>query len=449
MRHIFLALIMLGLSTTHVFAGILDIKEVKSKSGITAWLVEDHTIPVIAMKFSFKESGTSNDPIEKQGLTRLLSNTLDEGAGDLDSKAFQEIMSDLSISISFSASRDQFSGNLKTLTVNKKKAFELLSLALTKPRFDQEAIDRMRLANLTRIKSDMTDPDWMAARLMNDVLFKGHPYAMNSGGTLTSLTKITAEDLRKKVSSELTRDRLIVSVAGDISAEDLSSVLDEIFGGLPATGVKNTTPDATLPQKSSTILYKKDIPQTIIQMVMPGVALKDPDYFATEIMNFVFGGAGFGSRLMEVIREQRGLTYGVYSSLSGMDHANTLGISSSSKNATAKELIDLSLSEMQNMTTSDITPQELRNAKNYLIGSVPLDLTSTDRIAGYMLAFQSEDLPMNYLDIREAGLNAVTIEDVKRVAQKTLQPDKTTIILVGNPANITPTETVSTLPNVE
>lgn len=430
-------------------AGILDIKEVQSPSGINAWLVEDHSIPVISLRFSFRGSGSSNDTLEKQGLARMLSNTLDEGAGDLDSKAFQQRLSDLSISLSFSASRDYFSGTLKTLSKNREEAFELTALALTQPRFDQEAVDRMRLANLTRIKSDMTDPEWMAARLVNDVLFPGHPYSMNSGGTLTSLTRITPDDLRNKVKTDLTRDRLIVSVAGDITEAELGAVLDQMFGALPATSAAPQVAEAALSDKANTVLFAKDIPQTVIQMSVPGIDMKDPDYHTAEILNFVFGGAGFGSRLTDVVREQRGLTYGIYSGLTEMDHADLVTIGSSSQNATAKELIDLTRSEMTRIAQAPVTDKELKDAKTYLIGSVPLDLTSTDRISGYMLAFQAERLPTNYLDIREEALNKVTAADVQRVAARLLDPAKMTVILVGQPEGITPDTTVTKLPNVD
>lgn len=430
-------------------ADILDIKEVKSPGGITAWLVEDHTIPVLSLRFSFRDSGSSTDPVDKQGLARMLSNTMDEGAGDLDSKAFQALLNDLSISLSFSASRDDFGGGLKTLTKNRTKAFELLGLALTKPRFDSDAVERMRLANLSRIRSDMNDPDWMLARLLNATLFKGHPYEMNSGGTLTTLTKITAADLRKKQETDLTQDRLVVAVAGDISEAELSAALDKIFGSLPQTSSAAVIADTTLPKAAGTILYSKDIPQTVIQMSLPGIKWKDPDYPAAEIMNFIFGGAGFGSKLMTVIREQRGLTYGIYSGLSQMDHANLLSISSSTRNETVKDLIDLTRAEMDKFRATPITAQDLHNAKTYLIGSIPLNLTSTDQISGYMLAFQMEGLPKNYLDLRENALRAVTAEDVTRVSERLLDPKNMTVLMVGQPKNLIPTSTVTNLPNVE
>ncbi len=429
-------------------AGILDIKEVKSPGGITAWLVEDHTIPVLALQFSFRDSGAANDPADKQGLARMLSNTLDEGAGDLDSRMFQGELYDRSISLSFSASRDEFGGGLKTLTKNRARAFELLSLALAAPRFDAEAVERMRLANLSRIRSDMNDPDWMAARLLNSVLFKGHPYEMNSGGTLSSLPRITPADLRAKLQSDLTKDRLVVSVAGDISEAELAAALDQIFGSLPATAKASAIEPVTLPQGGS-VLFAKNIPQTVIQIAMPGIDWHDPDYPAAEVMNFIFGGAGFGSRLMEVIREQRGLTYGIYSGLNEMNHANLVSINTSTRNETVKDMLDLTRGEMEKFKAAPVSAQELHNAKTYLIGSVPLDLTSTDRIAAYMLAFQLEGLPKNYLDLREAVLQRVTATDVARVAQRLLNPDAMTVIMVGQPKNFAPSTTVQTLPNVE
>ncbi len=431
-------------------AQILDIKDVKSPAGLTAWLVEDHTVPVISLRFTFKGSGSALDTPEKQGLARMLSNTMDEGAGDLNSQAFQEALNDHSISLSFSAARDNFGGSVKTLSKHKDEAFRLLALALTKPRFDQEAIDRMRLANISRIKGDMTDPNWIAARLMNDTIFQGHPYSMNSGGTLSSLPRITAEDLRAKVRSDLTQDRLLISVAGDITEAELTQLLDKTFGGLEKTASsKPVAEDVKFPAKAQTIFYQRDIPQTVVQMSMPGISWIDPDYYAAEVMNFVFGGAGFGSRLMEVIREKRGLTYGIYSGLSHSDHANTLAISSSTRNETTKELIDLSAQQMNEMRQNPVTAKELKNAVTYLIGSVPLDLTSTDKISAYMMAFQSEGLPKDYLDMRERELKAVTIADVMRVSAHLLSPAQMTTILVGKPDKITPDKTVTQLPNVE
>ena len=284
----------------------LDVQVVESPGGITAWLVEDHSLPVIALKFSFLDAGAANDPASKQGLTQLLSNTMDEGAGELDSQSFQKELNDNSITLTFSSSRDGFGGNLKTLSRTKDKAFNLLKLSLTQPRFDAEPVERMKQANLTRIRSSLSNPDWIAARIVNDVVYSGHPYALNSGGTLSSMAALTADDLRGVVQSRLGKDRLHISVAGDIGPGELTTMLDDVFGGLPATSRVKDIPESSIQNLGTVAVHPKDIPQSIIEIQMPGFGRDDPDYYALQVMNYIFGGGGFGSRLMEEVRENAG-----------------------------------------------------------------------------------------------------------------------------------------------
>ncbi|OIN86004.1 MAG: hypothetical protein AUJ12_07480 [Alphaproteobacteria bacterium CG1_02_46_17] len=430
-------------------ASILKIQTVKSDKNITAWLVEDPTVPVISMRFSFQGAGAINDPADKQGLSQILSNTLDEGAGDLGSKEFQAELSDHSISLTFSSSRDDFGGSLKTLTKYQDKAFDLLHLALTKPHFEADALRRMKDANLARIRSNMSDPEWLNARLANAVLFNGHPYAQNSGGTLSSLPKITTKDLQDKFSTQLGRDRLLISVSGNISAEELSRRLDEVFGDLPDISTVRQVENVTPPAQAEVIQHVKEIPQTVIQIAYPGISMKDPDYFAAEIFNYILGGAGFGSRLTETVREQKGLTYGIDSNLSEMDFSSLLSISTSTRTEKVGEVLSLVNAEIDKISQTPISDRELVEAKSYLIGSVPLGLTSTDRIAGMMMGFQIYGLPANYLDIREAGLNKVTQQDVLRVAQRLLDKRHKTTVLTGAKQEIGPVRYVENIPDIQ
>ncbi|HEY8189477.1 MAG TPA: pitrilysin family protein, partial [Micavibrio sp.] len=425
------------------------IQTITTPGGIQAWLVEDHSVPVISLKFAFAGAGTALDPDDKQGLVQLLSNTMDEGAGDLDSQTFQKTLADNSIGLGFSASRDDFSGGLQCLTRYSGKAFDLLRLSLTAPRFDAEPVQRMKDANISRIRTSMSDPDWMAARLMNDTAYAGHVYARNSGGTIAGLQSVTPDDLRAFAATRLARDHLLVAVAGDIKKEDLIPVLDRIFGKLPAASPKSSVPDLTVQNAGSVTLMKKDLPQTIIQMTQPGISRTDPDWQTARVMNFILGSSGFGSRLMEEVREKRGLTYGIYTGLSTLDHVNTLTLQTSTRNDKAKDVIDLIHAEWTRMKTTDVTEQELAEAKSYLIGSMPLSLTSTDNISDMMLSLMLDGLPDTYLDTVGEKISAVAIADIRRVAEKLLTPDGIVAVLVGNPADITPTRTVETLPNVE
>ena len=432
----------------HARDRVLDIQEITSPSGITAWLVEDHSIPVIALKFSFKGAGAALDPPEKQGLSRIVSNTLDEGAGDLDSQSFQKELRDRSISLSFNSGRDNFSGNLKTLTKNKDRAFTLMHMALTQPRFDPEPVGRMIAANQSRIRSSLSNPDWMAARLLNDMAFAGHAYALNSGGTLSTLQNITGIDLAHFVKSHLGKNNIKISATGDITPEELAHVLDSVFGDLPEIALR-AVPDVETQNQGAIALYERDIPQTVIEIMQPGIKRTDPDFHTAQIMNYILGGSGFGSHLMEEVREKRGLAYGIYSGFYLSDHFNGFSVSTATANKNVGQVLSLIKAEWAKMLNTPISQEELNNAKSYLIGSLPLSLTSTDSIASLLLSLQLDGLPVDYLERREKSIRDSSIEDITRVTKKILAPEKFVTILVGKPEGITATKTYEALPNVE
>jgi len=428
---------------------LLDIREVTSAGGITAWLVEDHTLPIITMQFSFKGAGSALDPAEKQGLALMASNTMDEGAGEYDSAAFQKLLTDNNIVLSFGAGRDHFGGNLKTLTKHKDLAFKLLRLALNEPRFDADPVERMRAANLARIRSSLSDPEWKSARLMNDVAFAGHPYALNSGGTLSTLQAITPADLQNFAKTRLGRNNLRIGIVGDISPEELKTVMDAVFGELPESVTLPAVADLKVQNGGATILYEEYIPQTIIDITQPGIDRKHPDYYTAMLMNFILGGSGFGSRLTEEIREKRGLTYGIGTYFNDLEHAETFVASTSTKNESVAEVLGLIGVEWKKMQNEPVTDTELAEIKSYVIGSFPLSIASTDNIASIILSLQLDDLPIDYLDKRKERISAVSKEDIQNLAKWLLTPGKLTTVLVGKPQGVTPTKTVDKLPNVD
>ena len=441
--------LIISCSPTKAKEKILDIQEVTSPGGITAWLVEDKSLPLISLKFSFKGAGAIRDGIEKQGLARLLSNTMDEGAGELTSQEFQKTLSDNSITLYFNSDRDNFGGQLKTLSRNKDKAFELLTLALIKPRFDPEPVTRMRQANSSRIRSSMGDPDWIAARIFNDIAFAGHPYALNSGGTLSSLQSIIAQDLKQFTKDWLTKDRLVIGITGDIDAQELARILDQIFGTLPASGKQDKIKNHTIQHSGQIFHYKKDIPQTIISNALPSFDHKDPDYYALQVMNYIFGSSGFGSRLMEEAREKRGLTYGIYSGLLSLDYLDGFTISTSTKNTSIKEMMAIIEAEINKITETPVEAAELQDAQSYITDSMPLSLTSTDKVSGILLGLQLNERPIDYLDNFAGKINAVTIQDIQNVAKRLFDTAKMTTIMVGQPEGFDSLKKIETLPNVE
>lgn len=412
----------------------VDVERVVSPGGIEAWLVRDTNVPVLSIEFAF-DGGAALDPEGKEGLANLLSAVLDEGAGEYDSEAFQSALRDNSIRMSFDAGRDAFFGSLKTLNENRDLAVDLARLALTEPRFDPEPVARMKNAIEASLRRDLSDPQTLAGQEFARVVFPDHPYGRPVEGTPETVTAITADDLRAFVRDRFARDTLTVGVSGDITPEALGPLLDELFGALPRTAGPVSVPDIQPAGAGETVVIEKDVPQSVIVMGHEGIRRDDPDWFPALIMNYTLGGGGFGSRLMEEIREKRGLSYGVYSYLNPLDHAALIVASGSTVNERAGEMMGLMVAEWARMAQEGITPAELELAKTYLTGSYPLQFNSTDAIAGTLVAIQRENLGIDYINRRNDLIEAVTLEDVNRVAAELLKPERLAVVVAGRPGS--------------
>ncbi len=413
-------------------ARAVEVQRVVSPMGIEAWLVENDTVPVIAIEFAFR-GGIELDPAGKEGLANLASVLLDEGAGDLDSATFQARLSNAAISLSFDAAVDGFYGSLKTVTANSDEAFELLELALTAPRFDADAVERMRAAVLADIRRRVADPGWMGRRAFYELAFGDHPYGRPSRGTAPTVSGLTTEDLRGFVAERFNRSNLLVGVSGDVTADELGPILDRIFGDLPEGQPSPRPADVAPAGAGERVLVRREGPQSSMMLSQPGIARSDPDFYAAYVVNHILGGGGFTSRLTDEIRERRGLTYGISSFLVNFDHADLLMVSSSLSNANVPTALDLIRQQWRRLATSGVTAEELDEAKTFLTGSFPLRFTSTDRIASILLGMQIEDLGIDFLDRRNAEVEAVTLANANRVARRLYDVDALTVVVVGDP----------------
>lgn len=413
-------------------ARAVEVQRVVSPMGVEAWLVENDSVPVIAIEFAFR-GGVELDPPGKEGLANLASILLDEGAGDLDSATFQQRLSNAAISLGFEAAVDGFYGSLKTVTDNADEAFELLRLALTAPRFDADAVERMRAAVLADIRRRVADPNWMGRRAFYELAFGDHPYGRPSRGTAQTVAGLTADDLRGFVASRFNRANLIVGVSGDVTAAELGPILDDVFGALPAGTPSPSPDDVVLAGSGERLLVSRDGPQSVMLIAQPGISRDHPDFYAAYVVNHILGGGGFTSRLTDEVRERRGLTYGIGSYLVNFDHADLLMASSSLSNANVEPALEVILREWRELAADGVTAQELDDAKTFLTGSFPLRFTSTDRIASILLGMQIEDLGIDFLDRRNAEVEAVTLADANRVAARLYDADALTVVVVGAP----------------
>jgi zinc protease len=404
------------------------IEQIVSPGGIKAWLVREAAVPMIALDFAFT-GGANADPAGKPGVANMVSSLLDEGAGDLSAQAFQERLEDKAIEFGFTAGRDQFRGSLRVLTVNLDEGINLLRLALTAPRFDAEAVERIRSQLLAELRRSSTSPGDIASRRFWATAFPGHPYGQSSKGTPESITAVTAGDLKDYVKNVFAREELTVGIVGDVDAAAAGKLIDRVFGELPAKPTLARVPDVPVKGLGERIVINLDVPQTVISFGMPGLARHDPDFMAAYVVNHIYGAGTFTSRLYNEVREKRGLAYSVRSSLYWMDHANILFGNTATRSDKAGETLSIIDAETKRLAEEGPTQDELDKAKAYLKGSYALAYDTSGKIAGQLVQNQLDKLGADYPERRNAMIDAVTLADAKRVGKRLLDGKSLTVVV--------------------
>lgn len=431
MRRLFAFLFVLVVATPAAHA--VTIERVVSPGGVEAWLVQDHSNPILSLSLAMA-GGASVEG--KPGLATMVSGLLDEGAGPYDSQTFQGKLEDLAIQMSFSAGKDNLLGSLKTLSERRDVAFDLFRLALTQPRFDKEPVERVRSQIVTLLAREAQSPEAVAARAWYRLVFGDHPYGTPSRGEPATIKSITTAELKAYAKTWLSREGMVVSVVGDITPDELAPLLDKTFGALPDRHPKIAVPEATVGAAGRIQVIERDNPQSVAAFGTQGLKRDDPDWYAAYVMNYILGGGGFSSWLTEEVREKRGLAYSVYSYLVPLDHAGLISGGVATQNARTKESLELIKAQFARMVESGVTDQELADAKTYLTGSFALQMDSTSSVAGLLTAMQLDKLGIDYLDRRNALIEAVSKEQVKAVAARLLDPSRLTFVVVGKPEGL-------------
>ena len=412
----------------------VDIQEVTSPMGLKAWLVEDHTIPFMALRVGF-EGGASLDRPEKRGAVNLMMALLEEGTGDLDARGFAQEVDELAASFSYNATDDSVSVSARMLSENRDQAIALLRGAMTAPNFDQSAIDRVKGQVLSGIQSDLKDPNSIASAAFDLAAFGDHPYGSDTSGTVDSVTALTRDDISKAHRDTMARDRVFISAVGDITAADLGALLDTLLADLPEIGA--TMPvhvDVSLEPGITVIPY--ETPQSVALFGHRGIKRDDPDFFAAFVANTILGGGGFESRLMTEVREKRGLTYGVQSYLAPKDHAEMVIGQLASANNRMGAAIDVIKDEWAKIAEVGVTQAELDQAKTYLTGAYPLRFDGNGPIANILVGMQMQRLSTDYVNTRNASVNAVTLEEINRLIKRVYLPDELHFTVVGQPEGL-------------
>jgi zinc protease len=411
------------------------IERVLSPGGIEIWLVRDATVPLIALDFAF-QGGSAQDPEGKFGVCNMVLDLLDEGAGELDGNAFHELLERKAIEMNFTASREHVRGTLRTLKGNQDEAFNLLRLALTTPHFEAGAVERIRAQVMSQLQQATTTPNDIANRTWWNAAFPGHPYSRPVDGAIETVPRITADDLHAYVRRVFARDTLKVAMVGDIDAATAGRLVDGTFGSLPAKAELVPVPNVTPQGLGRRIVVDLDVPQTSVTFGGAGVARGDPDFMAAYIVNHILGGGSFSSRLFKEVREKRGLAYGIFDALVGFNHSAVLIGGTAVRADATGEAIEVIEEQVSKMAKDGPTAEEIAKAKSYLKGSFALGLDTSTKIASQLVTMQLENLGIDYIERRPALIDAVTINDAKRVAKRLLDSGLL-YALVGRPKGVT------------
>lgn len=415
----------------------VKIVEVTSPGGIKAWLVEEHGIPFTALELRFR-GGTSLDAPGKRGAVMLMSALLEEGSAGLDSQGFAEAREALATRFGFDANADMVTVSAQMLSENRVQAAALLRGALMDPAFDQGAIDRVRGQILSMIDAAASSPDNIASQTAAKIAYGDHPYGSTDLGTASSVTALTRDDLLAAKAATMARDRLYVSAVGDITPDALGALLDGLLGDLPDTGAPQPA-DLDVALTGTTTVVDFDTPQSMVIFGQKGLKLSDPDYYQAFVLNQIIGGSGFTARLMDEVRQKRGLTYGISSNLVTMDHAETWQGSFASGNERVAKAIQVVRDVWADVAKNGVSQAELDAAKTYMTGSYPLRFDGNGNIADILVGMQMDGLPIDYVGRRNTLIEAVTLDDVNRVARERLSPGTLSFVVVGKPEGLAPT----------
>lgn len=411
-----------------------EIQQFTTPGGVSVWLVSEPSIPILSVQMAWR-GGSAADPEGQEGLADAVVYQMNEGAGDLDSLAFQTRMEELNMSFGCSAEQEWTSCSASMLTENAGEAMDLVETAFEAPRFDAVPFDRFKRENLVSIKQRETNARFLAEKAVAGALFPDHVYERDiSEESISGLTPDIAKAHMRKL---MTKDRLLVTAVGAVTPADLAPMIDQVAAQLPGSSELPVTEDVILnPPVAEPIVVDLPQPQSRVVFVAPGISRDHPDFFPAYVLNYTVGGGGFESRLMKSLRVEKGLTYGVGTGLSIGEHLNTWRGGGQTKNESAGEFIEAVKAELTAFVDDGVTEQELSDAKAYLTGSYPLGFDSNAKIAGNMMSVRQQELGVDYFDRRNAMIDAVTIDDVNRVADAYLKPELFTFVVVGEPEGL-------------
>jgi zinc protease len=430
---LFAALWLIVLTAATAPAQAAAIKPVRwvTKSGMAVLFIENHSLPTVHLQLLIKAGGTL-DPKGREGTADLVASLLDEGTSSRTSQQIAEAVDFIGASISADAGPESSSISLSVLKKDLPTGMELFSDELLHPTFPEEELKRVRQQIIGGLIAEEDEPEAIAHKAWQELVFGAHPYHHPTEGYRDSLPSITRQELVDFHHRYYQPRLAILAVVGDLTRKETERLIAQYLGTWKNTD-REAVPAIPAPQPmpTQTKLIDKELSQATIVLGHLGIARSNPDYYAVTVMNYILGGGGFSSRLMKQIRDNEGLVYGVGSSFHAMKAGGSFAVGMQTKNATANQAIEETRAVIIKFQADGATQQELDEAKDYLIGSFPLRMDTSSKMVGLLTALEFYNLGLGYLNDYPKKIAAVTLADVKRVAVRYIHPDRMTMVVVA------------------
>lgn len=400
------------------------------ENGLVVLTSEQRALPIVTLKLLI-DAGSRYDPAGREGLAYLTARLLTYGTRNRNALQISELLDFIGASLNTSCSDEVATISLSVLRKDLDTGLNLLAEILTASTFPQEEIDRQKQAVVAAIRAKAESPDEIAQRRFREALFPQSPYGRPPEGSEDSVKRLERPGIVEFHKSFYRPNRTIMAVVGDVSHQELLKRVGKVFQGWERAAVKDSVPPPRA-GAAEWIRVDRNVTQANIVLGHEGITRGNPDFYAVQVMNYILGGGGFSSRLMESIRNQRGLAYSVYSQFDTGKHAGSFSITMQTKNETAGEAIRIAREEIQQIRDKGVTEEELKAAKDYLIGSFPMRLETNRRIATFLTQVEYFELGLDYPERYAEIIRRVTRKDVQRVARRYLQPDRLIIVVVAN-----------------
>ena len=413
-------------------ASTRKVVEITTPGGVKAWLVEEKSIPLVSIRFAFA-GGALQDPDGREGLGGLLAALLTEGGGDLNAEVYARQLADQGTQLAVSLGREQIAGGFDTLKRRLDASAELLRIAVASPRFDAEAVERVRLQRIADLENTENEPRSVAFNRWYAETFRGNAYGRPINGTPASLNATSIDDLRKQHQRLFGRSALRVVVVGDIDQQSAIRVLDQIFAGLPAQAALQALPKVEPLRLTKPIVITKELPLSTAAFGTPALQSDDPAYPALQVLNQIIGSGDFDSTLMDEIRVKRGLAYAVSTSLLADPAVAVMLGGMSTKNENMAQAVGVLRDVLARIAATGPGQAQFENAKRFLTGSYLLDFDTNAKLADSLLRVWGDGRQPAFIDTRNATITRVTLDEVRRVARDMLTWDRFNVVIVGKP----------------